>query len=84
MVDTVMQSDIREKGRDVMAADQVAFYRGFKERGELLPPRIPAKSIAWLVLAAPPRLDGGLYDADDPDIVGPADAFFRNLGSPEV
>jgi hypothetical protein len=34
MVDTVMQSDIREKGSDVMGADQVAFYRGFKERGE--------------------------------------------------
>jgi NAD(P)-dependent dehydrogenase (short-subunit alcohol dehydrogenase family) len=80
MVDTVMQSDIREKGKDVMGADQVAFYRGFKERGELLPPRIPAKSIAWLVLAAPPRLDGGWYDADDPDIMASADAFFRNLG----
>ena len=78
MVDTGMQADIREKGRGVMPAEQIDFYTGFKESGQLLPPRIPARSIAWLAIAAPAQFNGGFYDADDPYIMAQADTFFRN------
>ena len=77
MVDTDMQADIREQGRAVMTAEQIEFYSGFKRRGELLPPHVPAKSIAWLAIAAPARFNGGFLDADDPYIVSQADTFFE-------
>jgi NAD(P)-dependent dehydrogenase (short-subunit alcohol dehydrogenase family) len=76
MVDTDMQADIREEGKSVMTAEQIDFYGGFKKRGELIPPRVPARSIAWLAAAAPPRFSGGFYDADEPEIVAQADTFF--------
>ena len=76
MVDTDMQADIRDQGRAVMTTEQIEFYVGFKERGELQPPHIPAKSIAWLAIAAPARFNGGFYDADDPGIQSAADNYF--------
>ena len=79
MVDTDMQADIREQGGAVMTAEQIDFYSGFKERGELLSPHIPAKSIAWLAIAAPARFNGDFLDADDPYIVAQAEVY-----APEV
>lgn len=84
MVDTDLQTDIRELGRTVMTSGQMDFYKGFKDRDELIPPQIPAKSIAWLAAAAPARFSGGFYDADDPDIVAQADTFFGSISNSDV
>jgi len=44
----------------------------FKDRGELEPAAIPARSIAWLALYAPREFSGRFLDYDDPRIDGPA------------
>ena len=72
VVDTDMQSIIRREGPKAMAAEQVAYYRQLKEQGELEPPEIPARSIAWLALHAPPEFSGRFFDYDDPRIMRPA------------
>jgi NAD(P)-dependent dehydrogenase (short-subunit alcohol dehydrogenase family) len=76
VVDTDMQALIRRKGPTAMAAEQVAFYRRLKADGLLEPPRIPARSIAWLALRAPSAWSGKFLDYDDPELRQPALDFF--------
>ena len=76
VVDTQMQEIIRREGPNFMSAEQYAYYRGLKERGELEPPEVPARSIAWLALYAPPELSGEFLNYDDPQIARPALEFF--------
>jgi len=68
VVDTDMQAFIRNEGVKVMSDEQVAYYRQLKDNGELEPPEIPARSIAWLALYAPQKFSGQFFDYDDPRI----------------
>jgi len=58
VVDTAMQTYIREQGLGVMASDQLAYYQNLKTDGLLEPPHVPARVVAWLALHAPRRLSG--------------------------
>ena len=48
VVDTDMQAVLRSENDNAMPAEQIAYYRQFKEQGELEPPETPARAIAWL------------------------------------
>lgn len=68
VVDTDMQAFIRNEGVKAMSDEQVAYFRQLKDFGELEPPEIPARSIAWLALHAPRKFSGQFCDYDDPRI----------------
>jgi NAD(P)-dependent dehydrogenase (short-subunit alcohol dehydrogenase family) len=68
VVDTAMQTYIRREGPTAMPAEQVAYYQQLKDHGQLEPPEIPARSIAWLALHAPRQFSGQFFDYDDPRI----------------
>jgi NAD(P)-dependent dehydrogenase (short-subunit alcohol dehydrogenase family) len=76
VVDTDMQAYIRDQGPKAMSTDQIAYYIDLKERGDLEPPEIPGRSIAWLALHAPLHFSGQFLDYDDPRIDQPALEFF--------
>ena len=67
-----MQTFIREESPRAMPPGQADYYRQLKDRGELEPAAIPARSIAWLALHAPWDFSGRFLDYDDPLIYGPA------------
>jgi NAD(P)-dependent dehydrogenase (short-subunit alcohol dehydrogenase family) len=68
VVDTAMQTLIRQQGPAVMPPDQSAYFQALKDRGELLDPAIPARAAAWLALSAPETLSGVFIGYDDPRI----------------
>jgi NAD(P)-dependent dehydrogenase (short-subunit alcohol dehydrogenase family) len=76
VVDTDMQTYIRQEGPQAMPSNQADFYRQLKDRGELEPAAIPARSIAWLGLYAPREFSGKFLDYDDALISGPAVEVF--------
>lgn len=80
VVDTDMQAVLRNDKDNVMPSDQIAYYRQLKDQGELEPPEVPARAIAWLALHAPPEFSGQFLDYDDPRISRPAmDVFGKDL-----
>lgn len=80
VVDTDMQAVLRSEADNAMPAEQMAYYRQLKERGELEPPEIPGRAIAWLALYAPRKFSGRFLDYDDPRISQPArDVFGTGL-----
>ena len=79
VVDTEMQAVLRREGSKAMTASQVAYYHQLKDRGALEPPEIPARSIAWLALYAPPEFSGRFLDYDDPRILRPALEVFGEI-----
>jgi NAD(P)-dependent dehydrogenase (short-subunit alcohol dehydrogenase family) len=78
VVDTEMQDQIRSEGQLYMASDKVTFFQRLKEEGNLLPPEVPARAIAWLALNAPHKWSGQFLSYDQEDIAGPAAAFCGN------
>jgi NAD(P)-dependent dehydrogenase (short-subunit alcohol dehydrogenase family) len=66
VVDTAMQSLIRQAGPQVMTAAQSAYFQALKDQGALLDPDVPARAAAWLALSAPAALSGAFIDYDDP------------------
>jgi NAD(P)-dependent dehydrogenase (short-subunit alcohol dehydrogenase family) len=76
VVDTDMQAVLRNETGNAMPAEQIAYYRQLKDCGELEPPEIPARAIAWLALHAPREFSGRFLDYDDPQISRPAAEFF--------
>lgn len=72
VVDTRMQDTIRQKGRGVMSAEQLAYYQHLKAGGQLEKPEVPGRSLAWLALYAPQDFSGQFLDYDDPRISRPA------------
>ncbi len=72
VVDTGMQTFIRNEGPKAMSSDQIGYYIALKEQGQLEPPEIPARSIAWLALHAPVAFSGQFLDYDDPRISRPS------------
>ncbi len=81
VVDTGMQADIRSHGTGVMTADKMAYFDTLHREGRLEPPWMPARSAAWLALAAPSEWSGRFLEYDDPAIIGPAGAL---MGSTPV
>lgn len=69
VVDTAMQETLRREGPAVMPPDQADFYLALKKKGELEPPEVPGRAIAWLALHAPPSWSGRFMNYDDPEIV---------------
>ena len=78
VVDTPMQAFLRREGPAQMPAEQAAYYKNLKTAGRLEPPSVPARAIAWLALQAPHSWSGRFLSYDDPRIVEPAAAFFRD------
>jgi NAD(P)-dependent dehydrogenase (short-subunit alcohol dehydrogenase family) len=76
VVDTNMQAHIREKGPKAMPPELSKYFIDLKQQGKLEPPWIPARSIAWLALKAPPELSGEFIEHDDPRIFKPAYDLF--------
>ena len=76
VVDTPMQTQIRHEGSETMDAAQYAYYVNLKTKGQLEPPEIPARAIAWLALHAPHDMSGEFRNYDDPDIASPSLSVF--------
>ena len=76
VVDTPMQEFLRRQGPAEMPAEQAAYFRKLKTTGQLEPPEVPARAIAWLALQAPHGLTGHFLSYDDPRIAGPANDYF--------
>jgi NAD(P)-dependent dehydrogenase (short-subunit alcohol dehydrogenase family) len=76
VVDTAMQTYIREQGQGVMEPDQIAYYLNLKTDGLLEPPSVPARVVAWLALHAPRPLSGEFLSYDDHRVQRPAEDFF--------
>ena len=72
VVDTDMQTFIRDEGPRAMPSEQADYYRQLKDRGELEPAEIPARTLAWLALYAPREFSGRFLDYDDDRICQPA------------
>jgi NAD(P)-dependent dehydrogenase (short-subunit alcohol dehydrogenase family) len=72
VVDTGMQAVLRNEADNALPAQQITYYQQLKERGELEPPEVPARAIAWLALYAPREFSGKFLDYDDPRISRPA------------
>jgi NAD(P)-dependent dehydrogenase (short-subunit alcohol dehydrogenase family) len=68
IVDTTMQSTIREKGKDRMAQKNYDWLKGQYEQGRLLPPEEPGKAIACLSLYAPHEWSGEILSWDEPRV----------------
>lgn len=82
VVDTAMQAALRRQGAQTMPPEQARFYRDLKEHGRLEPPRIPARSVAWLALRAPHEMSGQFLSYDDPAILEPAREFLGESYQP--
>lgn len=76
VVDTGMQEFMRNEGPKVMPPEQYIYYQEIKIKGLLTPPDVPARSIAWLALKAPPEFNAKFLSFDDPRIINPARRFF--------
>jgi len=72
VVDSPMQDQIRREGPAAMKPEQIAYYQDLKTQGQLEPPEVPGRSIAWLALYAPNHMSGNFVNYDDTDIAGPA------------
>jgi len=82
VVDTDMQTFLREEGSRAMPSDQADYYQQLKKRGELEPAELPARSIAWLALYAPREFSGRFLDYDDDRISTPAlEVFGESLSN---
>ena len=79
VVDTDMQAYLRKEGPGIMPQKTANYYLDLKLSGKLEPPKIPARSIAWLSLHAPREMSGAFRSYDDPDIIEPASKFFNSL-----
>ncbi len=79
VVDTPMQDQIRHEGPAAMKPEQVAYYQDLKTQGQLEPPEIPGRSIAWLALYAPHDMSGNFVNYDDDNIAGPALSVFGTI-----
>jgi NAD(P)-dependent dehydrogenase (short-subunit alcohol dehydrogenase family) len=65
VVDTEMQSQIREMGSGAMNSSDYAKFVDKKESGTLLDAKVPAASIVKLALNANPALSGQFVNWDD-------------------
>lgn len=81
VVDTGLQTLIREKGSAGMKSEKVDYFKGLKTSNRLEPPAVPARAAAWLSLYAPRRWSGEFMEYDDPRISDPARTIFGDIGN---
>jgi NAD(P)-dependent dehydrogenase (short-subunit alcohol dehydrogenase family) len=79
VVDTAMQETLRARGPEVMPAEQAGYYLSLWRKGELAPPAVPGRAVAWLALFAPAAMSGEFVNFDDHRIAGPAAAVFGDF-----
>jgi hypothetical protein len=78
-----MQALIRREGAKAMSVEQLAYYQSLHTEGELEPPSVPARSIAWLSLHAPQDWNGKFLNYDNPQIMEPSIALLgKHLEAP--
>jgi NAD(P)-dependent dehydrogenase (short-subunit alcohol dehydrogenase family) len=78
-VDTDMQVSLRADPSTALAPERAQLYQDFRAESMLRPPEVPARSIAWLALAAPTEWSGQDVNHDDPRVVAPARALLGPL-----
>jgi NAD(P)-dependent dehydrogenase (short-subunit alcohol dehydrogenase family) len=76
VVDTEMQALIRREGPNTMPPERAAYFLNLKAEGNLEPPCVPARSVAWLALHAPKGFSGSFMSYDDPIIGWPSRLVF--------
>ena len=78
VVDTPMQTTLRETAPGVMPRDLANYYQNLKADGRLEPPEVPGRSIAWLALHAPRSWSGRFLNYDDQEIVTAVKAWMTD------
>lgn len=68
VVDTAMQSEVRETGGGAMTEEAHGRFMQLKAKGELLPPRRPGRALAVLALHAPREFSGEFLQWDAPEV----------------
>jgi NAD(P)-dependent dehydrogenase (short-subunit alcohol dehydrogenase family) len=76
VVDTDMQALIRAEGAEGMPEDRYQRFVNYKEKGELLPPQVPARAIAALCVGAPKEWSGEYISIHEDRIVQLTGRFF--------
>ena len=74
VVNTAMQAALREQGRQAMKPEAYQRFIDYYQRGELLPPERPARSLAVLALHAPRAWSGRFISWDDPEVLALMDS----------
>jgi NAD(P)-dependent dehydrogenase (short-subunit alcohol dehydrogenase family) len=69
VVDTTMQRQIRREGVRGMPAEVHSRFLRYYEEGELLPPAVPACSLATLALYAPDEWSGSFLSWNDEHVL---------------
>ncbi|MBI3928617.1 MAG: SDR family NAD(P)-dependent oxidoreductase [Armatimonadetes bacterium] len=72
VIDTGMQELIRRDGPGHMPAQMADYFQQLKTTGQLEPPAVPGRALAWLALFAPRGLNGEFLDYNDPRVQEPA------------
>jgi NAD(P)-dependent dehydrogenase (short-subunit alcohol dehydrogenase family) len=68
LVDTPMQTYLRQVGPEEFSPENVARFRRFHDEGLLRDPAVPARAIAWLATDEAAGLHGEVVGADDPRV----------------
>lgn len=68
IVDTEMQVAIRASSEADFGAENLARFRGYKERGQLRAPEDPARLILWLLSPEAEHVNGEVLAIDDPAV----------------
>ncbi len=69
VVDTAMQEALRTLGREAMKPEEYRRFITYYQKGQLLPPEAPARSLAALALHAPLSWSGQFISWDDPEVL---------------
>ncbi len=68
VVDTPMQSTLRQLGQDAMEPKAYQRFIAYYQQGQLLPPELPGRAIAAMALKAPLSWSGRFIAWNDPDV----------------
>lgn len=78
-VDTGMHDALRADAHAALSLERARLYHDLRTEGRLRPPEEPARSIAWLTLAAPRDWSGQEIEHDDPRVLAGAEALLGPL-----
>lgn len=67
VVNTAMQQNIRDR-KDVMPAQLAEYFSGLHASGQLEPPEVPGRALAWCALHAPREWTGHEIQYNDPNL----------------